>query len=58
MPCVEGDRSDCQLKANSVAAEGNGGCRGLAIWVLGQKPPGHKPPDKKPPCQKPPRGNL
>ena len=29
MPCVEGDRSDCQPEASS--AEGNGGCRGLTI---------------------------
>ena len=35
MPCVEGDRSDCQPEASSIArspkAEGNGGCQGLTI---------------------------
>ena len=31
MPCVEGDRSDCQPEASSISAEGNGGCRGLTI---------------------------
>ena len=30
MPSVEGDRSDCQPEASSIA-EGNGGCRGLTI---------------------------
>ena len=33
MPCVEGDRSDCQPKASS-SASGNGGCRGLTIWSV------------------------
>ena len=31
MPCVEGDRSDCQPEESSIARSRSGGCRGLTI---------------------------